>query len=73
MSATIEMYVRKPGPPGADRSVTIRWPEAVRVPVVGEMIALPDGSQEIVREVQWWIDDPEATKAMGRVQVQLIV
>jgi hypothetical protein len=37
------------------------------------MVSLPDGRQVVVRAVQWWIDDPEATPSAGRVQVQLIV
>lgn len=58
-------------PPGT--SWEVDWPVGVRVPCAGEMVQVRDQDQVWVKEVQWWIDDPEHNNLkLGRVVVQLV-
>lgn len=68
----VKVLVREPLPRGYTSEVD--WPDNVRVPVVGEMVQIRDEKQVWVKDVQWWIDDPEHDEqGLGRVVVQLIV
>jgi hypothetical protein len=71
---TIKVMVRDPRGAPSGYSTEVDWPVSIRIPAAGEMVQVRDERQVWVKEVQWWIDDPEHVEmGLGRVVVQLIV
>lgn len=71
MIPTVKITFRKPG--RTQWSEDVDWPEAVRIPVAGEIVELPQHGQVTVEAVQRWADAESRDLNGGIPAVQLVV